>query len=103
MITYSALLAECKLCPDLISIKVILKNGVIRTGHMSYGPEEELREKFDRSMEVIRKKEKLRLFLSLDSIQNLNSLSIGANTIYIDIPYKDIAKIERLEKIDSNE
>jgi len=48
MITYSALLAECKLCPDLISIKVILKNGVIRTGHMSYGPEEELREKFDR-------------------------------------------------------
>lgn len=91
-----SLLADCKLCPEIIAVKITLRNGVIRNGHISVHPEEELSEKTERTAEVIRRAEKLRLYLSLDMLKDLNYLSIQPNTVYIDIAYKDIAKIERL-------
>jgi hypothetical protein len=72
-------------------------------GHIAINPEEEISVKPDRAMEVIRKAVKLRLYLSLDSLVDLNLQMphVLQDKVYMDILYKDIAKIELLEKIDN--
>ena len=94
---------DCRLCPEISPVKILLKNGVIRKGHIAINLEEELSTKPDRSLEVMRKQEKLRLFLSLDSLIDLNSLMphVLHDKVYMDILYKDIAKIELLEKTEN--
>ena len=53
-------------------------------------------------MEIMRKSTKLRLYLSLDSLADLNSKMphVLYDKVYLDILYKDIAKIELLENLD---
>lgn len=102
IITFS-LSADCRLCPEITPVRILLKNGVIRTGHIAINPEEEISVKPDRAMEVIRKAVKLRLYLSLDSLVDLNTQMphVLQDKVYMDILYKDIAKIELLERIDN--
>ncbi len=103
LLTNFALAADCRLCPEITPVKILLKNGVIRTGHIAINPEEEISVKPDRAMEVIRKAVRLRLYLSLDFLVDLNLQMphVLQDKVYMDILYKDIAKIELLEKIDN--
>lgn len=96
------LMADCRLCPEITPVKILLKNGVICRGHIAIDPQEELGSKPERSLEVFQKIEILRLYLSLDNNIDLNLYMphVLYDKVYIDIPYKDIAKIELLEKID---
>ena len=75
---------------------------MIRRGHVAIHPEEEISTKLDRAMEIMRKSTKLRLYLSLDSLADLNSKMphVLYDKVYLDILYKDIAKIELLENLD---
>ncbi len=102
-ITTISLAADCRLCPEITPVKILLKNGVIRTGHIAINPEEEISVKPDRAMEVIRKAVMLRLYLSLDSLVDLNLQMphVLHDKVYMDILYKDIARIEVLEKIEN--
>jgi hypothetical protein len=103
LLTSISIYADCRLCPEITPVKILLKNGVIRMGHIAINPEEEISVKPDRAMEVIRKAVKLRLYLSLDSLVDLNLQMphVLQDKVYMDILYKDIAKIELLEKIDN--
>ena len=102
LLTNISLFADCRLCPEITPVKILLKNGVIRKGHLAIHPEEEISTKLDRAMEVMRKSIKLRLYLSLDSLADLNSKMphVLYDKVYLDILYKDIAKIELLENLE---
>lgn len=110
----SSVSADCRLCPEITPVKILLKNGVIRKGHIAIDPEEELSTKPDRSLEVMRRAVKLRLYLSLNSLLypdskipltledlNFRMPHLLHDKVYMDILYKDIAKIELLEKIEN--
>lgn len=102
LLTNISISADCRLCPEIISVKILLKNGIVRKGHVAIHPEEEISTKLDRAMEVMRKSIKLRLYLSLDSLTDLNSQmpQVLYDKVYMDIPYKDIAKIELFENLE---
>lgn len=102
LLTNISISADCRLCPEITPVKILLKNGVVRKGHVAIHPEEEISIKLDRAMEVMRKSIKLRLYLSLDSLADLNSQMphVLYDKVYMDIPYKDIAKIELFENFD---
>jgi len=101
-ITTLSLSADCRLCPEITAVKILLRNGVSYIGHIAINPEEEIYTKPDRTMEVTRRAETLRLYLSLDSFTDLNAQMphILHEKVYIDFRYKDIAKIELLENIE---
>jgi hypothetical protein len=101
-ITTLSLSADCRLCPEISAVKILLRNGVTYIGHIAINPEEEISTKPDRMMEVMRRAEKLRLYLSLDSLVDLNAQMphVLHEKVYIDIRYKDIAKIELLENLE---
>lgn len=101
-ITTLSLSADCRLCPEITAVKILLRNGVSYIGHIAINPEEEISTKPDRTMEVTRRAETLRLYLSLDSLTDLNAQMphILHEKVYIDFRYKDIAKIELLENIE---
>jgi len=101
-ITTLSLSADCRLCPEISAVKILLRNGVTYIGHIAINPEEEISTKPDRMMEVMRRAEKLRLYLSLDSLVDLNAQMPHAlhEKVYIDFRYKDIAKIELLENLE---
>lgn len=109
----SSISADCRLCPEITPVKILLKNGVIRKGHIALNPEEELSTKPERSLEVTRRAEKIRLYLSLNSLLksdskipltledlNFQMPHVLHDKVYLDILYKDIAKIELLENLD---
>ncbi|MBP7281778.1 MAG: hypothetical protein KBA66_09390 [Leptospiraceae bacterium] len=109
----SSISAECRLCPEIMPVKILLKNGVIRKGHIAIDPEEELSTKPERSLEVTRRAVKIRLYLSLHSLlypDSKKSLTLEDlnfqmphllhDKVYMDILYKDIAKIELLENLE---
>ena len=101
-ITTLSLSADCRLCPEISAVKILLRNGVTYIGHIAINPEEEISTKPDRMMEVMRRAEKLRLYLSLDSLVDLNAQMphVLHEKVYIDFRYKDIAKIELLENLE---
>ena len=101
-ITTLSLSADCRLCPEISAVKILLRNGVTYIGHIAINPEEEISTKPDRMMEVTRRAETLRLYLSLDSLTDLNTQMphVLHEKVYIDFRYKDIAKIELLENLD---
>ena len=101
-ITTLSLSADCRLCPEITAVKILLRNGVSYIGHIAINPEEEISTKPDRTMEVTRRAETLRLYLSLDSLTDLNAQMphILHEKVYIDFRYKYIAKIELLENIE---
>ena len=101
-ITTLSLSADCRLCPEITAVKILLRNGVSYIGHIAINPEEEISTKPDRTMEVTRRAETLRLYLSLDSLTDLNAQmpQKKKKKVYIDFRYKDIAKIELLENIE---
>lgn len=101
-ITNLSLSADCRLCPEITAVKILLRNGVSYIGHIAINPEEEISTKPDRIMEVTRRAETLRLYLSLDSLTDLNAQMphVLHEKVYIDFRYKDIAKIELLENLD---
>ena len=100
--TNLSLSADCRLCPEITAVKILLQNGVTYIGHIAINPEEEISTKPDRIMEVTRRAETLRLYLSLDSLTDLNAQMphILHEKVYMDFRYKDIAKIELLENIE---
>ncbi|MBK9497929.1 MAG: hypothetical protein IPO06_00865 [Leptospiraceae bacterium] len=102
LITNLSLSADCRLCPEITAVKILLRNGVSYIGHIAINPEEEISTKPDRIMEVTRRAETLRLYLSLDSLTDLNAQMphVLHEKVYIDFRYKDIAKIELLENLD---
>jgi hypothetical protein len=101
-ITTLTLSADCRLCPEITAVKILLRNGVTYIGHIAINPDEEISTKPDRMMEVTRRREVLRLYLSLDSLTDLNAQMphVLHEKVYIDFQYKDIAKIELLENLD---
>jgi hypothetical protein len=101
-ITTLSLSADCRLCPEISAVKILLRNGVTYIGHIAINPEEEISTKPDRMMEVMRRAEKLRIYLSLDSLVDLNAQMphVLHEKVYIDFRYKDIAKIELLENLE---
>ena len=101
-ITTLSLSADCRLCPEISAVKILLRNGVTYIGHIAINPEEEISTKPDRMMEVMRRAKKLRLYLSLDSLVDLNAQMphVLHEKVYIDFRYKDIAKIELLENLE---
>ena len=101
-ITTLSLSADCRLCPEISAVKILLRNGVTYIGHIAINPEEEISTKPDRIMEVTRRAETLRLYLSLDSLTDLNAQMphVLHEKVYIDFRYKDIAKIELLENLE---
>lgn len=101
-ITNLSLSADCRLCPEITAVKILLRNGVSYIGHIAINPEEEISTKPDRIMEVTRRAETLRLYLSLDSLTDLNAQMphVLHEKVYIDFRYKDIAKIELLENLE---
>ncbi|MBK6609166.1 MAG: hypothetical protein IPG24_27725 [Leptospiraceae bacterium] len=103
LITNLSLSADCRLCPEITAVKILLRNGVSYIGHIAINPEEEISTKPDRIMEVTRRAETLRLYLSLDSLTDLNAQMphVLHEKVYIDFRYKDIAKIELLENLDN--
>ena len=102
LITNLSLSADCRLCPEITAVKILLRNGVSYIGHIAINPEEEISTKPDRIMEVTRRAETLRLYLSLDSLTDLNAQMphVLHEKVYIDFRYKDIAKIELIENIE---
>ena len=102
LITNLSLSADCRLCPEITAVKILLRNGVSYIGHIAINPEEEISTKPDRIMEVTRRAETLRLYLSLDSLTDLNAQMphVLHEKVYIDFRYKDIAKIELLENLE---
>lgn len=103
-ITTLSISADCRLCPEITAVKILLRNGVTYIGHIAINPEEEISTKLDRIMEVTRRAETLRLYLSLDSLTDLNAQMphVLHEKVYMDFRYKDIAKIELIENIEPN-
>ena len=103
-ITNLSISADCRLCPEITAVKILLRNGVTYIGHIAINPEEEISTKLDRIMEVTRRAETLRLYLSLDSLTDLNAQMphVLHEKVYIDFRYKYIAKIELIENIEPN-
>jgi len=103
-ITNLSISADCRLCPEITAVKILLRNGITYIGHIAIIPEEEISTKPDRIMEVTRRAETLRLYLSLDSLSDLNAQMphVLHEKVYMDFRYKDIAKIELIENIEPN-